>query len=345
MATGHRATLGEGGGWGRVAPWALSGLVHAGLIGMGFTVVWSVSAQRDEDEDRPRIVVEFDDPGPAAAAAGVAVAVAEGDEGSVAAKSGEVARLPETPAALSLSELLAKLLPAGGGEEMERAAGSVEESGLAQSRRLPDVMFAGSGASNARSVVYVVDASGSTVSTFPMIRSELRRSLVKLGPTQQFQVIFFGPGRGGYLAAEHPSDREAGREGGGGGGGVRTIRLIRATGGNVEGVLGWVESVTPSHRSNPIAALEMALGLKPDAVFVLSTAITGLGVWEPDRAALLAQIDALNPVKASSGRRGVVIKTIQMMEDDPAGILRAIGEAHGGKDGYKFLSRREVTGP
>lgn len=326
-----------------MAPWAVSGAIHAGLIGLGFTVAWTVVAPGGERE-KERIIVHFDDPGPAARgeSGGESEAAAEAVVGGAEAAPLPRAALPPAIEAEALGEPLADLRSAPRAPVNATQARSAEERTLAQARRLPDVRFAGVGASNARGVVFVVDASGSTVSTFPMIRGELRRSLEKLAPTQRFQVLFFGPGRDGVLAAEHPADREAVVGGGRGG---RTIRLIRATRVNVEGVLGWIDSVRPGRRSNPIPALELALGLRPDAVFVLSTAITGLGMWEPDKATLLAQLEALNPVEKSSGRRGVVIKTIQMMEDDPAGILRAIGEAHGGRDGYKFLSRREVMGP
>lgn len=307
----------------RIAPWALSFFVHATLIALAFGIVWTVTAP--PPDDRPNIVASFDDPGPAASARSEAAEGVSLPEPSASVE-------PEPPAlseAPSLSDLLADLLPA---PQMDpRADSAARSQALAQQRRLPDVRFAGVGASNARSVIYVVDASGSSISTFPFILEELNRSVARLAPTQQFQVIFFGPG--GYTAAPHPADGQ---------GDIKTIRLIRATQGNVRSVLEWSGRIQPRERSNPIPAIEISLSLKPDAIFVLSMAITGLGVWEPDKATLLAQLDTLNPKDLRSGRRPVLIKTIQLFEDDPAGILRAIGEAHGGSDGYKFLSRREV---
>lgn len=307
----------------RAAPWALSFFVHAVIIVLAFGIVWTVTAPAPED--RPQIIAAFDDPGPAAAS------VSQATEGVTTPAPAAVDS--QTPPAMreapSLSELLAELLPAPQVEPREDRSAQARE--LTQQRRLPDVRFAGVGASNARSVIYVVDASGSSISTFPFILEELSRSVGKLAPTQQFQVIFFGPG--GYVAAPHPADGQQT---------LKTIRLIRATQGNIRSVLEWAQNIKPRERSNPIPALEIALSLKPDAVFVLSMAITGLGVWEPDKATLLQQLDNLNPIDPRSGRRQALIKTIQLFEDDPAGILRAIGEAHGGSDGYKFLSRREV---
>lgn len=309
----------------RAAPWALSLAMHATLIVLATTIVWSISAP----DDGPRIVASFDDPAPSPAQMETA---SDTPESSAQAPAHRTSPLPERPKAPSLSDLLAALGPAPA--EPAAAAPAPDVQDMVKRRRTPDVRFAGLGASNARSVIYVVDASGSTISTFPIILDELRRSALRLAPTQQFQVIFFGPG--GYTAARHPADGE---------GELKTIRLIRATRSNVQAVLEWAAGVQPRQRSNPIPALEIALSLRPDAIFVLSTAITGLGVWEPDKAAILAQLDALNPQEGDEGRRPAVIKTVQLFDDDPAGILRAIGEAHGGKDGYKFLSRREVLAP
>lgn len=305
----------------RWAPWALSIGVHIAVVLLAFTIVWQIAAP--EREERPLIIAAFDDPAPAA------LSPSQSPQEAAAPAPPPVAPgLPAPAQAPSLSELLAQLKPAP--QEAVAQSKPAPAQDMVRERRLPDVRFAGMGASNVRSIVYVVDASGSTISTFPVILEELRRSARRLSPMQQFQVIFFGPG--GYTAAPHPAD---------GAQSLKTIRLIRATASNVKDVLAWAERVQPRERSNPIPALEIALGLRPDAVFVLSTAITGVGVWEPDRDSLLAQLDALNPAD-ERGRRPVVIKTIQLFEDDPAGILRSIGQAHGGKDGYKFLSRREV---
>lgn len=57
------------------------------------------------------------------------------------------------------------------------------------------INFAGLKASNARRVVYLVDASGSLVGTFPLIIEELRKSLQRLDPRQSFGVIFSSAAR------------------------------------------------------------------------------------------------------------------------------------------------------
>jgi len=200
--------------------------------------------------------------------------------------------------------------------------------------RVPDVRFAGLGTSNARNIVYVVDASGSMVSVFPQVIDELESSLRKLDPIQHFQVILFGPGANGSLAAPVPG-AEVARP-------ARPPRLLRATQRNVTSVLRWARSVLPGKSSNPIEALRAAIALDPDAIFVLSSTITGLGQWDPDKEQLLSELDRMNPRDPRTGRRRVVIKAIQLLEPDPSGILRLLAREHGGENGYNFISRQEL---
>jgi hypothetical protein len=206
----------------------------------------------------------------------------------------------------------------------------------------PPTTFAGLKASNVLSVVYVVDASGSLISTLPVIRRELERSLRRLSPEQRFAVIFFQRNE----ALVQPS----GRSGSGPG---ATALLREATKAAVEETVRWTESVRPSGRSSPLAALERALAARPDVVFLLSTDITGLGDFEVGRDELLRQLDALNPLDRSTGRRPTRIQCIQFLDPDPLDTLKKIAEAHSGGSGatagaagdgndvsgYRFLSR------
>jgi len=299
----------------RAVSWLLSLAVHAAVIAAAFFVVWSV---RPAPRERAPVIASFELPAPAPAVREPA------QQSPTSAQPAERTLRPPTPdpePLPALNEPDPAPAPAVSDREIRERLKSMMQ------RRVPDVKFVGLGASNARDVVYVVDASGSMIGKMPGVLAELRRSVEALSSAQRFQVIFFGPNTG-YAAARHPSDPVEG---------VKMIRLIRATRDNIQTVLSWAESVFPSGRSNPVPALETALALKPDAVFVLSTAITGLGQWEPDREALLAQVDRLNPADPRTGRRPAVIKTIQFREQDPAEILRAIGLAHGGEDGYTFI--------
>jgi hypothetical protein len=41
------------------------------------------------------------------------------------------------------------------------------------------------------------------------------------------------------------------------------------------------------------------------------------------------ELDLLNPADERSGRRSVVIKTIQFLDEDPTGTMQRIGQVHG----------------
>ncbi len=181
--------------------------------------------------------------------------------------------------------------------------------------------FAGLRSSNARKVVYVVDASGSLVGTFPAIARELGASLARLDPRQSFAVIFFR--RNEALP-------------------VPPAALLPATPANVAAATEWIgRHVVPAGRSNPLPALTAALALKPDVVFLLSADITGAGEFEIGGDELLAAVDRLNPA-SRSGRRPARIQCVEFLERDPDHILERLSEVHGGPGSFRFLSRQEL---
>lgn len=304
-------------------PWGVSLALHAALVISGFFIVWSVAAPAAES--RPPILVSFDEPAP------IRLTADEPPELSGERGAAVVPAAPTPDAARpSLSELVAGL-------NRERAAptpaASIDRAKLAGERRFPEVRFAGMGASNAERIIYVVDASGSMVSTFPFVLTRLESSVTKLASTQRFQIIFFQ--RDDAIAAPHPEDEQT----------LRPRRLIRASKENVARVLEWARGVRPAGRGNPIRALQTALALKPDAIFVLSSATTSASARGLDRDRVLADLEKLNPVNPDTGRRPTVIKTIQFVDPDPAEILKSIGESHGGAGGYRFIPSEELSSP
>ena len=177
-------------------------------------------------------------------------------------------------------------------------------------------------ASNARSVVYVIDASGSMIGTLPIVIDQLRRSLTTLSDRQTYSVIFFQHNRA--LPVPPP-------------------RLQPATPQAIRRSMQWIdERVVPAGRSNPLGALEKALGLKPDVIFLLSENITGSGEFEIDQADLLSLLDRLNPVHRRTNRRRTRINCVQFLDPDPLDTLGKIARRHGGPDGYRILSRSEL---
>ncbi|MSR34009.1 MAG: hypothetical protein EXS12_04325 [Phycisphaerales bacterium] len=185
------------------------------------------------------------------------------------------------------------------------------------------INFAGLKASNARRVVYVVDASGSLVGTFPLIIEELRKSLRRLDPRQSFGVIFFQRGEaitvppGGNLQSATPE--------------------------RVSETMKWIESkMIPSGRSNPIVAFEAAMAMHPEIIFLLSSDITGAGEFEMSELALLAALERLNPVDSATGRRLTRVQCIQFLDPDPLGTLQRIAKDHGGENGFINITRQDL---
>lgn len=314
---------------------AVSIAIHAAIAVTALVVVWTVTIP--PRESRPDITVSFFDPAPS----GVVLT-----EAPIEPLTSENAAPPISQPPPPVSPPAPTEPPQSPTLSDQIAAGAPREAGIAPSDRPPapavsrgdlmkaapagEVKFGGLGAGNAQSIVYIVDASGSMVTMFARVKDDLKRSLFKLAPAQQFQVVFFT--KGDKLSAPHPADPP---------GVTRQTRLIRATRENIRAVAAWIDAVRPAGAGNPIPALETALSLRPDAAFVLSSVIPGQGAWKPDRAQVLARLDELNP-RDGSGKRPIVIKTIQYLDADPEGILQAIAEAHGGKDGYNFIKRSDL---
>lgn len=313
---------------GRVwVPWAISALVHAAVITIGFFAVWTVGPSGLQE--RTEIVVSFDNPGPAPLASASTPAKSESSAQQTGANAA-LAPIPSggAPEPAPVVRRAAEEMAGASSRISDPLAAPVRE--VQEQRRLPEVRFAGLGASNAQDIVYVVDASGSMISMFPVVLDYVQRSVSRLARTQRFQVIFYGPEE--YVAAPHPGDVQEG---------LRATRLVRATPENIQTVMSWARAIMPGGRSNPVRALQTALSLQPQAIFVLSNSVTGLGQWEVDKATLLKQIEQMNPADAK-GLRATVIKTIQFLDEDPAGVLKSIGEIHGGEDGYRFIPREEA---
>ena len=143
--------------------------------------------------------------------------------------------------------------------------------------------------------------------------------MAQLAPPQRFSVVFFQDNE----AVPMPNFGA----------------LPLATAEQKRAVIRWMhQEIVPRGRSNPLRALELALSLQPDVIFLLSENITGAGPFEIEADRLLAALDEQNPV-LPDGLRGTAIKCIQFLEEDVLGVLRQIAEVHGGPDAYNFVER------
>jgi len=208
-------------------------------------------------------------------------------------------------------------------------------------RFIGETTFAGTKVRRASRVVYAVDASGSMVTSLSLVLGELVRSVQALSPDQRFQVVIFrdrslaDPGAAPYQTL-----------------GGRSAGLLPATTRNTAALAAWVQSIQPAGRSNPLDGLDAALALDPDVVFLLARGFRRSGpsdeqgAWGAGRERVLQELDRLNPPSPRTGRRPVVIKTIQFLDDDPTGVMQAIAAVHGdGPGSYHVLTLDQLNPP
>lgn len=193
----------------------------------------------------------------------------------------------------------------------------------------PSVAFAGVQSKAARTLVYVVDGSGATANSFAYLQAQLMRSIDRLSPTQRFQIVLF-------READDSAYTLAPINGG---------RLARATPDHKRQVAGWLDTVSARGRSNPLDGLKGALSLKPDLVLLITRSIqrTEMG-WAQGQREILQTLNELNPQDPISGQRATVIKCVQLLDEDPTGIMNAIGTLHGdGVDDYRVVRYEDLV--
>ncbi len=200
-----------------------------------------------------------------------------------------------------------------------------------QSAAPPRVRFAGVQSKAARTMVYVVDGSGATANSFAYLRAQLMSSIDRLSPTQRFQVVLFREtGDSKYMLAP-----------------INDGRLGRATPEHKQAVAQWLGGIASRGRSNPLDGLSVALSLKPDLVLLITRSIqrTEMG-WAQGQREILATLNELNPADEYSGQRATVIKAVQLLDEDPTGIMKAIGTLHGdGSDDYRVVRYDDLVSP
>lgn len=186
-----------------------------------------------------------------------------------------------------------------------------------------------------RQTVFVIDASGSLIDTFPLVIHELKRLLHDLDRAEQerqadparrgqkpfaYAVVFFRDDE--VLVQDRRGLRTADPEAVG-----RSVR--------------WLDGISPGGSTSPLPAIELALTYHPDTIIILSDNITGRGISELDADHLVDR------VLDARGDRRITINTVQFLYPDPqeafggTGTLRRLAEETGGT--YKFVSDRELN--
>lgn len=330
----------------------VSVLIHVALLAVAAAVVWHTAVAPPQ---RRAGVLTFDEPGAAAPARGTEGTSSNAEPyrppapGSIRIELTDIEtgsredapmRGLSSPADAASANGTPRLDSSVQGGGMASLLGAGTEDGTARGAHLPTagvaegsdaVTFAGLGASGVESVVYAVDCSGSMVTSLPIVLAELERSISKLSPTQKFGVVLFRRAGEGEVAADSFAPV-----------------LIRPTPSARKLLHEWLSKIEPSGRSSPLAGLETALAMKPDAVFLLSRSIqrSGGGVWDQGLDATMTRLEELNPIiNGRGGGRRALIQTIQFLDEDSTGIMPAIGQRHGGGKGYRVIARQQDLSP
>lgn len=152
----------------------------------------------------------------------------------------------------------------------------------------------------ARSIVYVMDRSGSMSDTFSLLQRELMRAIGSLERDQLFEVIWFNEGKPTELFS----------------------RLRAATLENKEQAFGAIGRVVPSGQTEPLPAIRLGLSYKPDVLFLLSDGDFG----EENK-------NIIRAIKQRNLNTRTTINTILFVYDtmgDGERVLRTIAESNGG---------------
>lgn len=310
-------------------PSVASAAIHLALLAIVLAATVTITARSPQRPPLTDIAIAPAAPAPhAVAAPEPPPAVPSGNAAPAAAAPGP------TPT-LQAPGIEAMRAPAPALAQPQSAATSVAIEPAPQAR---SVSFAGVSAQAAERVVYVVDASGSMVSSYAFVRARLAHSISQLSPTQRFQVILVrgtpDAGADVQMLPPEPNNKDP---------------LVRALPSVRESAIAWLRDVVVGGRSDPVAGLQKALSIepRPDVVFFLARGFKRSGPnseWGDGVDAALASLDRLNPRARRSGLRPVVIKTIQFLDDDPTGLMRAIADAHGdGPGSFRVLTDDDLA--
>ncbi|MEE9212077.1 MAG: hypothetical protein V3U29_05430 [Phycisphaeraceae bacterium] len=294
-------------------PWVVSLLVHAGVVLLAIFLVWSTIDRPDERVIIPIAHLSRTPPPP------LTMQRTEPMTRTTASRHRRVSRVTQrSPALLTSKADMQTIGVEGGGADTASPFDTAVQSGATG-----NIGFFGVRGGNARTIAYVVDASGSLIDTLPDVIKELTRSINRLDERQRFTIIFFQAN----AALEVPVPKRG---------------LKRATAQNKQKVIKWIDqsshNIVPEGASSPIKALQLALKYKPDLIYILSDNITGAGRYEVDQRRLLAEIDKANTARTR-------INTIQFIYPDKLAeqglkpTLQLISERTGGT--YKFVDGKE----
>jgi hypothetical protein len=168
-------------------------------------------------------------------------------------------------------------------------------------------VFGVGGLPGAKSIVYVVDRSGSMDPVGDFMKTELSKAVNKLVSTQKFNVIWFSEGDPYVLATN----------------------LVAATEENKSRLFKFLQDVKLQGSTDPRSALFKALDLKPELIYILTD-----GNFEPE---FVEQVTKKNVGKIRINAIGFVLPG-----GEGHGNLQKITEQNRGK--FKAIDVKQLTG-
>lgn len=197
--------------------------------------------------------------------------------------------------------------------QLNLLAGIVDAQHPPGNRVSDQAAFAG-----ARRIVYLIDASGSLVDSFPHVLNELNRTLSSLPEDQVFTAIFFGSD--GIIELPPAGLKWADRQ---------TIRQAHR----------WIDpahgNVTAWGRGDFLQAMQLAVGYDADEIVVLSDNLIGQQASPEKIDTLLDDIASLIDGQVTQ------IHVIQFFTRDPKQILKSIAERFDGT--YNLIPNMPTT--
>ncbi len=172
----------------------------------------------------------------------------------------------------------------------------------------PDFFGLGGEARGARRIVYVVDRSGSMLSTFSGVVNELKESIGALRRTQRFHIIFFNAGS----PLENPPRR-----------------LVSAVRSHKRAAFEFLDQIAPMGGTDPRPAMRRAFAVEPDLIYFLTD-----GEFDAHAQSMFSMLEKMNRL------RDVRIFTIAYVNQRGGAVLERIAREHNGE--YRFVSEDEI---
>ena len=178
-------------------------------------------------------------------------------------------------------------------------------------------MFGNGG--NARKITFVCDSSGSMINKMPILKEQLSKTVLKLKPSQAFEVIFFKNEQCEAFSKQVHQD-----------GGL--VPATPAAKRSFAGRDGFLEGITAAGTTDPIPGLEMAFRSKPELIYILTD-----GDF-PDNDAVLKKIAELKKgaprVKINTiaftgdgDNDTAFLKLLEQIAKDSGGVFRHVKES------------------